>query len=331
MCTAVSYHGLDHYFGRNLDLEYGYAEQVCILPRSYPLCFRRLGALNRHYAMIGMATVMDRIPLLYEATNEKGLSMAGLNFPGNACYLPEDAGMDNVAPFEFIPWILGQCQSVAQARSLLRNIRLVDIPFSEKLPLSPLHWMIADKQEQIVVEPLADGLRIYDDPIGVLTNNPTFDYHLLHVCDYMNLTSDAPEDRLSGKEILRPYSGGMGAMGLPGDFSSSSRFVRATFVKLNSPAEKTESGSVHQFFHILSSVAMPRGSVIVHGKHEITRYSCCCNTNRGIYYYTTYDNCRITGIDMHQENLDGTEPILFNLITAPQILMQNQAKDGTGL
>ena len=331
MCTAVSYLGKDHYFGRNLDLEYGYDEQVCILPRNYPLHFRRVGNLPHHHAMIGMATVVDGIPLLYEATNEKGLSMAGLNFPGNAQYLPEAPHMDNVSPFEFIPWILGQCQTVAQARELLKKIRLVEIPFSADFPLSPLHWMIADKQAQIVVEPMADGLRIFNNPVGVLTNNPTFDYHLLHLCDYMNLTSEAPENRFANNLTLQAYSNGMGAMGLPGDFSSASRFVRAVFVMQHSPAEETEQRSVHQFFHILSSVAMPRGSVLVHGKYEITRYSCCCNTTRGIYYYTTYDNCRITGIDMHRENLDGDAPTLFPLVTAPQILMQNQAKDGTGL
>lgn len=331
MCTAVCYQGADHYFGRNLDLEYGYGEQVCILPQNYPLHFRQVGELPHHYAMIGMSMVVDGTPLLYEATNEKGLSMAGLNFPGNAQYLPEEPDMDNVAPFEFIPWILGQCQTVLQARELLGRMRLVDIPFRERLPLSPLHWMIADRQEQIVVEPMADGLRIFDNPVGVLTNNPTFDYHLLHLCDYMNLTADAPVDRFSGGNTLQAYSGGMGAIGLPGDFSSASRFVRAAFVKLHSPAEDSEERSVHQFFHILSSVAMPRGSVLINGKHDITRYSCCCNTIRGIYYYTTYDNCRITGIDMHRENLDGDLPILFPLVTAPQILMQNQAKDGTGL
>lgn len=330
MCTAIVYQGADHYFGRNLDLEYGYDEEVCILPRNYPLVFRRVKSLPTHYAMIGMATVADDIPLFYEATNEKGLSMAGLNFPGNAHYLPEIAGKDNIAPFEFIPWILGQCDSVSQAKELINQMNLVDISFSQDLPLSPLHWMIADRKEQIVVEPMADGLRIYHNPVGVLTNNPPFDYHMHHLCDYMNLTANMAEDHFSDALLLRAYSNGMGAMGLPGDFSSASRFVRAAFVAQNSPVEKSESGSVHQFFHILSSVAMPRGSVRIHGAHEITRYSCCCNTNRGIYYYTTYENSRITGIDMHRENLDGSKPIRYPLITAPQILMQNQAKDGIG-
>jgi choloylglycine hydrolase len=275
--------------------------------------------------------VAEDYPLYYEAANECGLSMAGLNFPGNAFYFPEIEGKDNIAPFEFIPWILTQCKDLKEVRGLLEKINLCDISFNEAFPLSPLHWIIADRDGAITVESVKDGLRIYENPVGVLTNNPTFDYHLLHLCDYMNLTSEAPENRFANNLTLQAYSNGMGAMGLPGDFSSASRFVRAVFVMQHSPAEETEQRSVHQFFHILSSVAMPRGSVLVHGKYEITRYSCCCNTTRGIYYYTTYDNCRITGIDMHRENLDGDAPTLFPLVTAPQILMQNQAKDGTGL
>ena len=330
MCTAIVYQGAEHYFGRNLDLEYGYAEQVCILPRNYPLHFRRMDCQPQHYALIGMATVADGTPLFYEATNEKGLSMAGLNFPGNACYLPDVPGMDNIAPFEFIPWILGQCDSVDEAEALLGRINLVDIPFSDSLPLSPLHWMIADRRRSIVAEPMADGLRIYENPVGVLTNNPPFDFHLHHLSNYMNLTADAATDRFSPDGQLQAYSNGMGALGLPGDFSSSSRFIKAAFVKLNSPTADTESESVHQFFHILSSVAMPKGSVLVKGKFEITRYSCCCNTCRGIYYYTTYGNSRITGIDMHNENLDASEPILFPLMTDSQIFMQNKDKDGIG-
>lgn len=331
MCTAISYRSRDHYFGRNLDLEYGYQEQVCITPRKYPLRFRCLADIPHHHAMIGMATVVDGQPLYYEATNEMGLSMAGLNFPGNARYLPKMPDKDNVAPFEFIPWILGQCETADDAAKLLARINLVDIPFSDSLPLSPLHWIIADRRRCIVAEPMADGLKIYEDPVGVLTNNPPFDFHMHHLSNFMNLTADVAIDRFSPDRQLNAYSNGMGALGLPGDFSSSSRFIKAAFVKLNSPCVDGESARVHQFFHILSSVAMPRGSVKIRDEFEITRYSCCCNTDRGIYYYTTYDNSRITSVDMLQEDLDGAAPVCYPLITDPQILMQNQPKDGTGL
>lgn len=325
MCTAISLRTGDHYFGRNLDLEYSYKERIAITPKAFPFHFRRMSPLSQHYAMIGMATVVGGYPLYYEATNEAGLSMAGLNFPKSAVYLPEQADMDNIAPFEFIPWILGQCATVHEAEEKLKRINLVDIPFSDTLPLSPLHWIISDKERSIVVEPMAEGLRTYENPVGVLTNEPPFDYHLYNLTHYLNLSPNPATDR-SGMS-LTAMSNGMGGIGLPGDFSSASRFVKASFVKSNSVCSKGEEESVSQFFHILSSVAMPRGSVHM-GKdqYEITRYSCCCNTDKGIYYYTTYENSQISAVDMRLENLDSTQPICYPLMERPQILIQNGQK-----
>ena len=179
MCTAITYSTKDHYFGRNLDLEYSYHEEVVVAPRNFPLLFRKCGSICSHYALIGMAFVVDDYPLYYDATNEKGLSMAGLNFPGNAHYFEERDGAVNIAPFEFVPWILGQCASVEEARQLLSRVNLININFSQVLPLSPLHWMIADQKEAIVVESVKDGLKVYDNPVGVMTNNPTFTYSYL--------------------------------------------------------------------------------------------------------------------------------------------------------
>ena len=125
MCTAISFYTKDHYFGRNLDLEYSYNETITITPRNYPLHFRYKDALKKHYAIIGMAYIQDSYPLYYEATNEKGLSMAALYFPENAEYKPYITGKNNVAPFEFIPWVLAQCESVKAAHELLSNLNLV--------------------------------------------------------------------------------------------------------------------------------------------------------------------------------------------------------------
>ena len=112
MCTAATYYSKDHYFGRNLDLEFSYKETVTIMPRNYSFSIRHEADIDNHYAIIGMAYVVDDYPLFYDGINEKGLGMAGLNFPDNAFYMPQEDGKDNIAPFEFIPWILGQCASV---------------------------------------------------------------------------------------------------------------------------------------------------------------------------------------------------------------------------
>lgn len=324
MCTAITYKTKDHYFGRNLDLEYSYHEAVTITPRNYPFRFRKMCTMEKHYAMIGMAYVVEDYPLYYEATNEMGLSMAGLNFPGNAEYKEYKEGKDNVSPFEFIPWILGQCKDLKETRELLSKINLWKENFSEELPLSPLHWLISDREASITVECVQEGLRIYENPVEVLTNNPPFDIQLHQLNNYMSLSAREPENRFSDTLNLKSYSLGMGAIGLPGDCSSMSRFVRAAFVKMNSVSGESEEESVSQFFHILGSVEMPRGSVDMgDGKYELTIYSCCCNVDKGIYYYKTYENGCISAVDMNREDLECDVLISYTLQTELRIEKMN--------
>lgn len=324
MCTAATYTTKDHYFGRNLDLEFSYNETVTVTPRNYPFQFRKVKALESHYAMIGMAFVVDNYPLYYDATNEKGLSMAGLNFPENADYKQEAEGKDNVTPFEFIPWILGQCSTIKEVKELLGRINLININFSEKLPLSPLHWMISDRNESITVESVKEGVKIHDNPVGILTNNPTFDIQIFNLNNYVNVTREVPENRFSSAIALDAYSRGMGGIGIPGDLSSSSRFVKAAFTKLNSVSGTSESESISQFFHILGSVNQERGCVrLAEDTYEITIYSSCCNVDKGVYYYKTYENSQITGVDMHNENLDNQSLVSYPLIKEQQIKIQN--------
>lgn len=327
MCTAAAYRAHDFYFGRNLDYEFSYGESIVVTPRSYPFNFRCMGEMSSHYAMIGVAHVAEDYPLYYEAVNEKGLGIAGLNFVGNAFYPQAKDGCDNcdnVSPFEFIPWIAGQCASVREARERLCRIRLVNIPFSEQLPLSSLHWMIADSEETIVVESVKDGLKIYDDLANVLTNNPEFDKQLFRLNDYMALSPYPPENKFAGSIPLERYSRGMGALGLPGDLSSQSRFIRAAYVLANSRAGDSEAENVSQFFHILSAVEQQKGCCSTDdGKWEYTIYSCCANASQGVFYYTTYDNSQITAVDMHKENLNGDRLAVYPMLFEQKINLQN--------
>lgn len=328
MCTAATYFTKDFYFGRTLDYEFSYGEEVTITPRNYPFHFRYMGTVDKHYAMIGMAHVAGDYPLYYEAVNEKGLGMAGLNFVGNAVYRSVEPDRENVAQFELISWVLGQCASVVEARGLLEKMNLTDTPFSEKLPVAQLHWIVADRDGAITVESVRDGLKIYDNPVGVLTNNPPFEEQLFQLNNYMNLSPKSPQNCFSEQLPLQTYSRGMGALGLPGDLSSQSRFVRAAFVKMNSRSGNSEEESVSQFFHILGAVDQQRGCCQVgEGKYEITIYTSCCNADRGIYYYTTYDNHQITAVDMHAEFLDRTCLIRYPLIRGEQIKRQNGSRE----
>lgn len=304
MCTAICYRSNNVYFGRNLDLERGYGEKVVICPRYYEINMRCVKPIQSHYGIIGMAAVIDDYPLYYEATNEKGLSMAALNFPENAFYYRYLNEKDNITPFEFIPWILAQCACIDDAKALLNKINLINIDFSRQLPLSPLHWIISDKKSSIVLEPMKEGFKIYDNPFDVLTNNPPFEFHKTNVSNYMELGAGCASSQFKESIPVKNYSLGMGALGLPGDFSSASRFIRALFVKENSVSDNTEESNVNQFFHILNCVAMPKGCVCASDGYEYTRYSSCCNADKGIYYYTTYDNLEISAIDMYNVDLN---------------------------
>ena len=322
MCTAASYKTKDFYFGRTLDYEFSYGDEIVVLPREHPLSFRHCGRLDRHYAIIGMAYVAGSDPLFYDGINEKGLGMAGLNFVGNAHYFKPAQGFDNVAQFEFIPWILSRCATVREARELLSRINLTDEAYSPQLPPAQLHWIIADRDEAITVESVCGGLKIFDNPVGVLTNNPPFDQQMLALSNYMSLSPKQPENRWGIP--LETYSRGMGALGLPGDLSSQSRFVRVAYTKMNSKSGDSEEESVSQFFHILGSVDQQRGCCeAADGKYEITIYTSCCNASRGIYYYTTYDNHQICAVDMHRENLDGHELSRYALLKNERIFYQN--------
>lgn len=324
MCTAVTYKTKDFYFGRTLDYDFSYVEEVTVTPRNFVFRFRETDEMAKHYAIIGMAFVRDNYPLYYDAVNEKGLCMAGLNFVGNACYRKDRNGKINLAQFEFIPYVLGRCASVKEALDELKRINVADIRFSDDLPSAELHWLIADAEKAVTVEFVKEGLKIYDNAAGVLTNNPTFDGQIFNLNNYMGLSAKDPQNRFSKKLGLKNYSRGMGGLGLPGDWSSQSRFVRAAFVKLNSVSGNSEEESVNQFFHILGAVAHPRGVCIVGGNYEITVYTSCCNADKGIYYYTTYENHRITAIEMRRHNLDGKELFRYPVNRKEDILFADR-------
>ncbi len=330
MCTAISYKTRNHYFGRNLDLDYSLDENVIVMPRNFPFNLRYVPLPENRFAMIGTGIIREDLPLFYDATNEKGLSMAGLSFVGNAVYNELSDNLSDIAPFELIPWVLFQCENVSQAKTLLEKTNIARIDFSKELPCAELHWMISDDKESLVLECTDEGMKLYDNPIGVLTNNPPFPMQMFNLNNYMCLTNQPPVNTFCKSLPLKEYSRGMGAIGLPGDLSSASRFVRASFNKMNSVYLNSENKRVSQFFHLLYSVYQPRGAVqLKGGAYEYTVYSSCCNTKKGIYYYTTYDNSTITAIDMKKENLDSELLAVYPMEKEGRIVFGNRSEDTT--
>ncbi len=285
MCTAINFNG---FFGRTLDYECGFGEEALTLPLGHRFEFRHRRAIESSFAIMGMAKKENGYPLFFDAVNEKGLAMAGLNFVGNA-FFPEGR-KGSVASFELIPFILSQAQSVREARELLTETEIVNTPFSPDLQPSPLHWMIGDTNESLTVESTKDGLTVCRNPVGVLTNNPPFQYQMMNLNNYINITAKPAVNRFSADFEPVTVSRGMGAIGLPGDWSSSSRFVRAAFVRENAVKER----SVAHFFNIMSSVAVPKGCMILESSEiEYTRYISCMDLENGNYYYRRYDDDKI--------------------------------------
>lgn len=274
MCTALFHDGC---FGRTLDLDRRYHECVTATPRRFPLTFSDGTVLNEHHAMIGMATVAQGYPLYYEAMNEHGLCMAALRFTPAVYATPR--GGAHAAAFELILRVLATCASLAEARTLLQQLTVTDHPFSQEYPTAPLHWLVADRSGALVAEPQAEGLRVWGNPARVLTNAPAFAVLTRHTARFQALTP-ATDDTL-----------GSGAIGLPGDWSSPSRFVRAAFMVRHALPAATDEARVAATFRLLGCVTVPHGCVHTAAGHcHATVYTCCCDTLTQTYYYTTADD-----------------------------------------
>ena len=272
-----------------------------------------------------MASVIDDYPAFADAFNEKGLGCAGLNFPGYFHAEENEVhGKKNIAPYDLILWILSNFQTVDEVLNEIKNIELVAIPINEKTPLPTLHWIVSDTNgKSIVIEKTKEGFKTYDNPIGVLTNSPTFGWHLTNLNEYMKTTPVQPENVKWGNKELRPLGVGMGTKGLPGGFSGVDRFVRIAYLKSKFPVSEDLLSGISQFFHMLNNVAMPRGAVISEGSDDITLYSSCMCQQKGIYYYSTYNNNGVSAVDMNKEDLDGKEIKRFEYLDKLNIIYQN--------
>lgn len=324
MCTAVCFSESDFYFGRTFDYEFSYGEEIAVIPRNFKLDFSYGEKSGGNYAVMGTAYICDDYPLFFDAVNECGLCMAGLNFIGNAEYKFFNPNKKNAAQYEFILWVLRQCGNTDEAKILLSDTNITAKPFNETLPASELHWIIAGKHGALTVEATDNGIEVYDNYAGILTNNPPFPVQMFGLNDYAALSVKQPQNSFLGDCKIEYYSRGMGAIGLPGDWSSRSRFVRGAFVRANSIGGSTEEERISRLFHILDSVTQVKGCCDVgKGLYEYTIYSSCINADKGIYYYKTYNNGGISAVDMNRENLDSANLIRYPMKKTGYILFQN--------
>ncbi len=323
MCTAVFTNKNGCYFGRNLDVFGSYGEKVIITPMNYVFRFSDGTVLENHYAIIGMAVESEGVPLYFDGANSCGLSIAGLNFPGKCVYNSTVEGKVNVASYEFISRVLCLCKDIEEAKRLAGTMNITKNAFSPRLSPTPLHWIISDRTGSVTVEQTEDGLKVYDNPFGILTNSPEFAFHSENIRNYRHLSNTNPKGSFCDRDELKCISNGMGTMGLPGDYSSTSRFVRAFYVKETSVFEGSEEDKVSQFFHILYSVIHSKGCVKSEEGYEYTSYSSCINCDEMIYYFTTYSDMSVRAVNMKKENLSDDRLIKYDIKSTNKISYLN--------
>ena len=294
MCTGICF--TDNvgnlYFGRNLDWNAPFGERILIMPKGYPLAYSFLDDAPSAHAAIGMGIAYKGYPLFFDCGNDAGLAVAGLNFPGYAQYESAPVnGKANVAAYEFPEWIAANFACVSEVQTALENVAIVGKPVSEQLGTSLLHWIISDAKRSIVVEYMADGMHVYDNPVDTLANQPTFSFHLENLRNYISADGAFPEPAKWRRAELAPYGSGSTMRGIPGDFYSPSRFVKAAFLNAHYPAKDTESENVARMFHTLGNVSMVEGAAqMADGTYERTIYTGCFSARTGNYYYSSYEN-----------------------------------------
>lgn len=315
MCTAVHIvcgHGL---FGRTLDVTHSYDEQIVIAPRKMPFSFSNGQCCDDHFSMIGMAYLTEKGPLYFDAMNEHGLCMAGLRFPDTAYAEPHGVELE-IAPYELITRVLSCCQTVDDAVALLNESRIVRLSYSSALPVAPLHWLIADRHRRVTVECVDGHTLLYDNPFGVLTNAPSFSTMADLIPHYCHLSPD-----MTGASQQPPYSYGIGAVGLPGDLTSISRFVRVQFFKQY--ARWDEPRPIGQFFHLMDTVKQMKGVTRTDEGDEYTRYTSCCDQQERVYYYTTYHRRTPTAVSLSRATQDGDKAISYPICEKEKYIFES--------
>lgn len=276
-----------------------------------PPAFERADDPAIGHAVIGMGIVVGGIPLYFDCGNDAGLAVAGLNFPHSAQYATEpQAEAINVAAYEFPFWIARTFSNLDEIRAALKSVTVVAKPVNEHLPVANLHWIIGDKTGSIVVECMQGGMRIWENDVDVLTNEPDFGWQRTNLRNYLALTDEDPDAATWGAAELTPFGSGLGMQGIPGDYSGPSRFVKAAFVNSHYPTQTGEAANVTRLFRTLGCVAVPEGAAkMADGSHEKTLYTSCFSPATMTYYHATYDDPSIRPYPIASVDLDGNEPV----------------------
>ncbi|PRP50842.1 linear amide C-N hydrolase [Bacillus halotolerans] len=317
MCTSLTLETADckHVLARTMDFAFQLGTEVILYPRRYSWNSEADGKAHQtQYAFIGMGRKLGNI-LFADGVNENGLSCAALYFPGYAEYektIRED--IVHIAPHEFVTWALSVCKSLDDVKEKIRSLTIVEKKLDLLDTVLPLHWILSDRTgRSLTIEPRADGLKVYDNQPGVMTNSPDFIWHVTNLQQYTGIRPKQLESKEMGGLALSAFGQGLGTVGLPGDYTPPSRFVRAVYLKEHLVPAADETKGVTAALQILANMTIPKGAVITE-KDEIhyTQYTSVMCNDTGNYYFHHYDNRQIQKVNLFHEDLDCLEPKVFS-------------------
>lgn len=321
-CTTFRIHAKDGsiLIGRSMELGLLLDSAVMVVPRGHSLAATRPDqkpgtSWVSRYGFAGMNTL--GVDIATDGLNEAGLSVGALYIPGFVKYqpFPTRPGAPAISNLELANWMLSSFATVDEVRAALPKVAVYDLTIPPAGP-QPLHWAVADARGgAIVVEYVGGELRIHDNPIGTLTNSPDFDWHLTNLRQHVDLTNQNVDPLRLGSVEIRPLGQGSGMLGIPGDYTPPSRFVRATALawSLVPPATATEGANAA--FHVLNAVDIPIGAVAqrVPGKdgaaptlaYEQTQWATVHDLTNRLLYFRTYGNLAIRKVDLAKLDLAG--------------------------
>lgn len=322
MCTSLTLTTKNQVntLARTMDFAFLLDPELIFIPRKFPLV-SEVDQTERsvNYAMMGIGRNLGTY-IFADGLNETGLACASLYFPGYAEYNDSAIpGKTNLAPHEIVGWLLTNFSTLEEVKAAIPQLNIVSTPLKLMNVITPLHWIITDKTgNTIVIEPMKGGIMIHDNPLGVMTNSPDFNWHLTNIRNYIGVSPNKTGPIQLNGMTFSPFGAGAGSFGLPGDFTPPSRFLRALFGREAINPINNEEECISAAFHILASVDIPKGSVITDDGIDFTQYTACMVCNTGTYYYKTYDNNQIARACLFNEDFEAKDPKVWDILQKQQ-------------
>ena len=323
MCTALSLISKQNemFFGRTMDFSYELNPEVYIMPNNYKWhSITSSEIIENKYKFIGTGQNIGKV-VFADGMNEKGLGVAVLYFPGYAYFDTEKrTSKKTLANLEIVSYLLGNCDSVDDVIHMLPSIQIIGVEDSITSTIAPLHWIVSDKSgNTITIEKTQNGMEILNNPIGVLTNSPNLSWHLTNLRNYMETSPYQLEEIKWDNFTLKPFGQAGGTFGLPGDYTSPSRFIRMAYEKSFLILPETREETLISCFHLMKTVSIPKGIVATNkGTLDYTQYTVFMNLTTGDYFFNTYENPEIRAANINDSIL--AQPLsLGKLKTKPFI------------